>query len=120
MAKEDKFADEMLTDEQLEQVAGGSPGETADDSRFLNVLLNGTTKYHHCDRYGEFKVFTSPASCTDVEKSWNSLGIKIKIYRGSPNKNEYTLNGKQISRDEAWAYAENKVGRHLTKAEWNW
>lgn len=44
MADKDKFADEMLTDDELDQVAGGTPGELADDSRFLNVLLNGEEK----------------------------------------------------------------------------
>ena len=41
MADKDKFADEMLTDEELDGVAGGTPGELADDSKFLNVLLQG-------------------------------------------------------------------------------
>ena len=40
MTKEDKFAEEMLTDDELENVVGGTLDETANDSRFLNVLLH--------------------------------------------------------------------------------
>ena len=57
MAKEDKYADEMLTDEQLDNVAGGTYSQTADDSRFLNCL-NGST-----DRYSGARItFTSGTS----------------------------------------------------------
>jgi len=47
-----------LSDEELENVSGGSCGEIANDSRFLNLLLAGT-KYRRCDRYGSFKLFWS-------------------------------------------------------------
>ena len=117
MTKEDKFAEEMLTDDELDNVAGGSPGELADDSRFLNVLLHGTDKYHQCDRYGGFRMFLSQPARDDLKKSWNSLGIELEHQAGP---NIYRLNGKEISREEAWAHAERLVGKHLTKEQWNW
>ena len=51
MTKEDKFADELMSDEELDNVAGGCAEQMADDSRFLNSL-NGST-----DRYGSFRTF---------------------------------------------------------------
>ena len=45
------FADKALDTEEMENVAGGSYDQTADDSRFLNVLLRGHPA--QCDRYGE-------------------------------------------------------------------
>ena len=118
MTKEDKYADEKLTDDELDKVAGGTTGEDANDSRFLNVLLHGTNKYHQCDRYGEFRMFLSQPARDDVKKSWNSLGIEVS--NGIFIKNTYRLNGKEISRAEAWAHAESLVGKHLTEAQWNW
>ena len=118
MTKEDKFAEEMLTDDELDNVAGGTLGESADDSRFLNVLLHGTNKYHQCDRYGEFKMFWSRQARKDLKKAWYSLGIEIE--ESIFIKNTYMLNGKEISREEAWAHAESLVGNHLTEAQWNW
>ena len=118
MADKDKYADEIMSDDELDKVAGGSPGELADDSRFLNVLLHGTNKYHQCDRYGDFRLFWSDDSRNDLIKSWNSLGIELE---GSFCKyNTYKLNGNKISREEAWAHAESLVGKHLTKEQWNW
>ena len=117
MADKDKYADEKLTDEELDKVAGGTLRESADDSRFLNVLLHGTNKYHQCDRYGEWRMLSSAGARKDLKKSWNSLGIEVEHYFG---KNTYKLNGKEISRAEAWAHAEKLVGKHLTKEQWNW
>ena len=118
MKDEKILQDEILSEEELEQVAGGTPGETADDSRFLNVLLQGT-KYHQCDRYGSFRIFFNQrGEINDVAKSWESLGIKF--FHGEGLSNIYSLNGKNLSRDEAWEYAQDKVGKHLTKAQWDW
>ena len=118
MADKDKYADEKLTDDELDKVAGGTLRESADDSRFLNVLLNGTNKYHQCDRYGEFNMFFGAGAREDLIKSWNSLGIELK--EDFYEYNTYRLNGKEISRAEAWAHAEKLVGKHLTEAQWNW
>ena len=118
MADKDKYADEKLTDDELDKVAGGTLRELADDSRFLNVLLHGTDKYHQCDRYGGFKMLFDKPSRDDLIKSWNSLGIEIKY--SYFEYNTYMLYGKEISRAEAWAHAESLVGKHLTEAQWNW
>ena len=118
MADKDKYADEKLTDDELDKVVGGTLGETADDSRFLNVLLQGTDKYHQCDRYGKTAVWFSAGPKNDVKKSWKSLGIDFK-----PDNlfgNYYFKDGKSISQADAWAHAEKLVGKHLTEEQWNW
>ena len=101
---------------ELEKVAGGTCYEISDDSKFLNVLLHKTTKYHQCDRYGATRALFSG----DVEKSWNSLGIKVKFDPSIGVPNKYFKDGKEISREKAWAHAESLVGKHLTEAQWNW
>ena len=118
MADKDKYADEIMSDDELDKVAGGTSGESADDSRFLNVLLQGTNKYHQCDRYGEWRIFWSIGARDDLTKAWNSLGIEVEDRLCG--KNIYKLNGKEISQADAWAHAESVVGKHLTKEQWNW
>jgi hypothetical protein len=118
MADKDKYADEIMSDEELDKVAGGTPGELADDSRFLNVLLQGTNKYHQCDRYCGGRIFFDSSAFSDIVNSWKSLGIEIKY--SAFVSNDYMLYGKKISREEAWAHAEKLVGKHLTEAQWNW
>ena len=117
MAEKDKYADEIMSDEELDKVAGGTLRELANDSRFLNVLLHGTNKYHQCDRYGEFRMFSSKKARKDLTKAWNSLGIEVEHNFG---ENTYKLNGNKISQADAWAHAESLVGKHLTEAQWNW
>lgn len=122
MDKEDKFADEIMSDEELDGVAGGSCYDIADDSRMLNVLLHGRPEYHQCDRYGWWRCSNSKAVREDVKKAWASLGIEATLHSSifGWNDNKYSLDGKEISRSEAWAHAQSKVGRTLTEAEWNW
>ena len=108
----------LREDEELDNVAGGTPGETADDSRFLNVLLQGTTKYHQCDRYGAWRIFFEKSASNDVKAAWRSLGIEL--VEDPTNSNKYYLGKKDIPRHEAWAHAEKLVGKHLTKEQWNW
>ncbi len=108
---------ELMSDEELEQVAGGTLGQTADDSRFLNVLLNGTTKYHHCDRYGATKIAFSTDAQRDVKEAWASLGIEFGADLGS---NDYKLDGYYITQQMAWEHAEKLVGRHLERKDWDW
>ena len=117
MADKDKDADEIMSDEELDKVAGGTLRESADDSRFLNVLLHGTDKYHQCDRYSGARIFFDGNAPVDIVNSWKSLGIEIEH---NFSANTYMLHGKKISRAEAWAHAESLVGKHLTEAQWNW
>ena len=110
--------DKKLTMEEMEQVAGGTIHETSDDSKFLNVLLHG--RPGRCDRYGCWR-----AGCNypEIARAWASVGIKVVINDHSLYKeisNEYYLNGKQIPRAAAWAHAEQVVGRHLEKKDWDW
>ena len=75
------FADKTLDAEQLENVAGGGPHMTADDSRFLNVLLRGHPDQPN--RYGETRsgsVYEGDGICREVEKAWAAVGITCKAY----------------------------------------
>ena len=99
---------EMLTDEELENVAGGTNIESADDSKFLNSLLAGTG-YHQCKCYSTTDLADDIETRLDVLLSWKSVGIEVKL--GDSSKNLYLLNGKEISRDAALAHAKKTVGK---------
>lgn len=119
MAENDKFADEKLTDDELDRVAGGDCSETANDSRFLNSL-NGST-----DRYGATRLlFTGGDSddkiCAEIEAGWAKVGIKATINTSAASRNLYSLNGTYISQEEARQHAMNVTGHHMTEKDWNW
>ena len=114
----DKYADEVMSDAELEGVAGGNAQQMADDSRFLNSL-NGS-----CDRYGAFKIgFSAGAYNEEIEKAWATVGIKAEVSSpmgdfGADNK--YYLNGRQITQEEARQHAMNVTGHHMTESDWKW
>ena len=97
---------EKMSDEELENVAGGTYKETAADSRFLNDLAG------LCDRFGSTRAFFDTNKVAEEAKSgWGKVGIEFYFRPGVGNK--YYLDGKRISRNEAIRYACNKVGKNL-------
>jgi len=113
MKDEKILQDELMSDEELDQVAGGNCYQMADDSRFLNSL-NGS-----CDRYGATRIFFSNVYCKEIEKAWSTVGITATLSNEFVI-NEYCLNGKIISQEEARQHAMNVVGKQMTESDWKW
>lgn len=109
---------EKLTDEQLENISGGSCHEMADDTRFLNSL-NGST-----NRYGATKCFFYGDEIKEeLKKGWATVGITCELSSAAgtnPTKNKYYLNGKQISQGEARKHAMQVTGHWMDVGEWQW
>ena len=101
-----------LTDAELEQVAGGN--EIADDLRFLNVLLRG--REGQCGRYGNIGAAEHEQ---ELKNAWASVGVESLIISGT-GFFTYKIDGKEVSRYEAWLHAEQVVGKHLKHADWDW
>ena len=121
MAEKDKYSDEMLSDEELDGVAGGSSGQTADDSRFLNVLLQG--RDGQPERYGQFRLRMGKHD-DEIQNAWKSVGVDAIISTGKwyncGYDNSYYINGKSVSQYEAMQHAMNVVGRQLKTSDWKW
>ena len=103
MAENDKIADEMLTDDELNQVVGGGTMQTCGDNDFLQSF-----GYTHYKGNYPWNVSWAKAS-TSVDKGWSESGITCVTKWGCPD-NLYFLNGKQISRKEAFAHVLRKNG----------
>ena len=99
---------EKLTDEQLDQIAGGNTIETSRDSHFL---------YDHglMDTwYGDYKVGWQWLSVSPkIDAGWSKAGITCVT---KPSKsNQYFVGGKEITRDEAIDIVKSKYPRiHYT------
>ena len=115
------MATKKLSDNSLDFVSGGTMYETADDSRFLNVLLAG--RPHQCDRYGAYRCWMGTYD-DEIEAAWNSVGIYAVLNSGhlfsEGDDNTYWLNGKWMSQEDARQYAMKVVGKHLTRSQWDW
>jgi len=115
------MATKKLSDNSLNFVSGGTCYETADDSRFLNVLLAG--RPGQCDRYGSYRCWGGDHD-KEIEAAWASVGIYVELHSGflfsTGDDNTYWLNGKWMSQEDARQYAMDVVGKHLTRAQWDW
>ncbi|MBR2518206.1 MAG: hypothetical protein IKE46_00245 [Selenomonadaceae bacterium] len=92
---------EKLSDEQLEEVAGGTWHQTADDSHFLHTLNPDFNEIN------EAALAFTPGTVTEnlIKEEWARYGVEFKWHGGAVYDNEYKVNGKDVSRDEAYAHA---------------
>ena len=116
------FADKQVSAEQLEAVAGGSTKQTADDSRFLNVLLRGHP--NQPNRYGETRagsMYEADTVRAEVRKGWKACGIRFGR-RGSDEENYYEdMNTKQsMTQESAMRLAMQRMGKQLAWSDWYW
>ena len=96
MTEEKILKDEILKDEQLNEVAGGTRLETFNDGNelFKRGLLS------------EDDALTS-AAVRDLLHQMGYSGYKDK--GGLINANEYFIGGKLVSRDDAWKHIEAQL-----------
>ena len=115
-------ADKVLTEDDLDNIAGGSAEQCADDSRFLNVLLRGHPAQP--DRYGaysfEYNEFVYSSRCTGLRNAWAACGITMHLDNSRDNSYYCDETERWISQAEARQYAMNKMGRHLNPSDWDW
>lgn len=101
---------ELLSDEELESVAGGTIGQTAGDSKILY-------DYGLMDRhYGTIPVmFYWKSKSAEVDAGWSKAGITCVTAPFASNK--YFLNGKEISRGEAYDHLKANFKRIHTVSD---
>jgi len=90
MAEEKITNEEILSEEELEGVAGGYGWEIREDKeRFkrLGIRINSSARDE-----------------AQLKGAFDRFGIKVETYHGDWTKNEYydKLNHRTINRDEAW------------------
>ena len=95
---------EKLSDEELDNVAGGTIGQTAGDSQILY-------DYGLMDRYyGTIPVmFYWKSKSAEVDAGWSKAGITCVTAPTRDNK--YFMNGKEISRGEAYDHLKKNFKR---------
>ncbi len=103
MADEKILKEENLSDEELENVAGGTYTETAGDTKFL--YEHGLMDYW---RYTSTLAFTWLSDSKEVDAAWAKAGITCCTVPGDNSNNKYWAGGKEISRDEAMNIVKSK------------
>ena len=89
--------DERLTDEQLDDVAGGTFTEIMSDALGMALARNDIDGF-------QFKDFES------LRREWAKVGVATVYYDDKNTPNEYYIDGKQISRSDALKHLLTKTG----------
>lgn len=93
-----------MSEEQLKQVAGGNCDQTANDSKFPNDYRVVS------DWHGEFhQLFNWKSDSAEIDDGWRKAGIISVTSFVNPNK--YILNGKPLTRDEAYRHVRENFKR---------
>ena len=95
MANEIK-KEEIMSDEQLEQVAGGTIRDSSMDLKFMQAC--GLLRQD------------DTAGLDTMTRAWGMEGITVVMHQDGVNANEYIRNGKVISRYEAMKFVAHKHG----------
>lgn len=98
MADKDKFADEMLSDDELDVVAGGTTHEVTTDAMFL--FQRGLIDSYHLRRSTTERNLESASR--NVVDGWAKIGVACEPDKSGGNK--YFMGGKQVERWEALEY----------------
>ena len=95
MADEKNINEEVMNDEELDGVAGGYGWEIKDDkARFARLGINITSSKH---------------DEAQLKNAFARFGITVETYHGDWTKNEYSVHGKEISREKAWERIYSRV-----------
>ena len=90
--------DEILKDEQLEGIAGGTSREIQKDTDFLQAI--GLLRQNETDKDA-------------LRRAWAQEGITVIMHGGNNLSNEYYRGGEQITRDKAMRIAMKKTGTQV-------
>ena len=90
--------EELLSEDQLEGVAGGTTREIVKDTDFMQAI--GLLRQNETEK-------------DDLRRAWAQGGVTIVMHGGKENANEYYRNGKQITREAALKSVMKKTGSVL-------
>ena len=90
--------EELLSEDQLEGVAGGTIREIVKDTDFMQAI--GLLRQDETDK-------------DDLRRAWAQGGVTLILHGGKESPNEYYKNGKQITREAALKSVMKKTGSVL-------
>jgi len=95
MAEEKITNEEKLSDEELNEVAGGTGYEIRDDKKRFQRLGIRITSGAHDE--------------AQLKDAFARFGVSVETYHGDWTYNEYRIGGRRVSRGTAWQYIYSQV-----------
>ncbi|MBR6711427.1 MAG: hypothetical protein IKI76_00305 [Selenomonadaceae bacterium] len=92
--------DEILKEEQLNQVAGGTIAESYDDADRFEAL--GVHVY--CNDPGVPLNDLYTETMMTLQDTYQKFGVRAMTYGDDHRANIYFVDGKEVSREDAWKH----------------
>ena len=105
---------EQLNDEELENVAGGTWNDTADDAKFFHAL-NGSTPFL---RGIEVAFSRTEPLLNTLKREWSKVGVVFLPYDGAIYGNRYFIGSEEVTQGEARRHAMEVTGIILDGPDW--
>ena len=105
---------EQLSDDELEQVAGGTWNDTADDAKFFHAL-NGSTPFL---RGIEVAFSSTEPLLKTLTQEWEKVGVRFEPHNGAIYENKYFIGNKEVTQGEARRHAMEVTGIILDGPDW--
>ena len=107
---------EALSDEELEHIAGGNVGATEYDSKFLKKMgFMNEDEIVNVGWFGQGWIDGSRA----VDNGWAKAGIRCCTKYVKANSYWLIATGQPLSRQEAYEYVANKVGKSFNYGDYS-
>ena len=113
MADEKILKDEILKDEELDRVAGGTFAESYSDAQAFEKL---GVKIFENDLAGV--PLLDHEGFVNLRNAFEKYGVTLKDdgsiwgdLTGSSKANQYFINGKKVTQDEAWKHINAQLGK---------
>lgn len=109
-----KFEENKLGEDQMEFVAGGNINECYADARFLSYMKIADLWCYIAGNFDSMPKYKGRNPHTALKAAWKEVGIICKTSNTSKTHNIYYLakNNERITREEAWAFAEEYARTH--------
>ena len=107
MIDEKKLAKAAMSDEELENVAGGTFDELKSDANELQRVfgLGGPIRFTYPSGIGNMELVDRSA----VVAGFAKLGVRMTFDFDKPN--EYFIGGNKVTREEAWDHINAKLDK---------
>ncbi|MBR5908614.1 MAG: hypothetical protein IKZ66_01420 [Schwartzia sp.] len=117
----EKFENKELGTEQLENVSGGGDKDVQYDSYFLNYMFGNDVCERWPNKPRDYGDNGDEEAYEQVRNGWKKVGIVCECdcsFAGFNVPNKYFIDGKEISRKQAFEHAQKVLGKKVTDSDW--
>lgn len=105
MAEENKYANEIMSEEELDGVAGGTCAETYSDADNFESLGIKVYPREPGIPISDLHTWTM----MNLGDAFNRFGVRVEGCNDDKTPNKYFIKSVNVTREEVWEYIKSKI-----------